>query len=51
MGYVRNMTYVRILWDFIVLGLILSWWRIEHELKNKWISQEAREKLTRERAM
>ena len=30
-----------ILWDFIVLGLVLSWWRIEHELKNKWISQEA----------
>ena len=23
-----------ILWDFIVLGLVLSWSRIEHELKN-----------------
>ena len=24
-----------ILWDFIVLGLVLSWWRIEHEIKNQ----------------
>ena len=30
-----------ILWDFIVLGIVLSWWRIEHELKNKWILREA----------
>ena len=36
-----------ILWDFTVLGLVL---RIKHELKNKWISQEACKKLTYERA-
>ena len=24
-----------ILWDYIVLGLILSQWRIEHEMKNQ----------------
>ena len=24
-----------ILWYFIVLGLVLSWWRIEHEMKNQ----------------
>ena len=40
-----------ILWDFTVLGLVLSWWRIKHELKNKWISREAHEKLTSKRAM
>ena len=40
-----------ILWDFIVLGLVLGWWRIEHELKNKWISRKARGKLTREKVM
>ena len=36
------------LWDFIVLGLVLSWWKIEHELKNQCSfatsSQEVREK-------
>ena len=24
-----------ILWDFIVLGLVLSWWKIEHEMKKQ----------------
>ena len=24
-----------ILWNFIVLGLVLSWWRIEHKMKNQ----------------
>ena len=23
------------LWDFIVLDLVLSWWRIEHKMKNQ----------------
>ena len=35
-----------ILWDFIVLGLVLSWWR----LKLKWRISGFREKLSRERA-
>ena len=36
-----------ILWNFIVLGLVLSWWRIEHEIKISAISQLAREKFMR----
>ena len=34
-----------ILWDFIVLGLVLTWWR----LKLKWRISGFREKLSRER--
>ena len=44
-----------ILWDFIILGLVLSWWRIEHVLEKQKDfmrrSREACEKLTRETAM
>ena len=30
------------LWDFIVLGLVLSWWKIEYKMKNQWISWVSR---------
>ena len=36
-----------ILWNFIVLGLVLSWWRIKHELKISAVSWLAREKFAR----
>ena len=35
-----------ILWDFTVLRLVLSWWRIKHAMKISAISRLARKKLT-----
>ena len=35
-----------ILWDSIVLGLVLSWWRIEHEMKISAVSRLARKQFT-----
>ena len=44
-----------ILWDFIVLSLVLSWWRIKHAMKISAISWLARKKFaskgSREKAM
>ena len=34
-----------ILWDFIVLGLVLSWWRIKHAKKVNAVLRLPREKL------
>ena len=36
-----------ILWDFIVLNLVLSWWRIKHEMKISAISWLAYKKFAR----
>ena len=36
-----------ILWDFIVLGLVLIWWRIEHEMKISSVSRVARKMFAR----
>ena len=36
-----------ILWDFIILSLVLSWWRIEHEMKIGAVSRLARKKFAR----
>ena len=36
-----------ILWDFIVLGLVLSWWRIEYEMKISAVLQLACKKFAR----
>ena len=37
-----------ILWDFIVLGLVLSWWRIKHEMKNQCnFATSSREEFSR----
>ena len=36
-----------ILWDLIVLGLVLSWLRIEHEIKISTVSRLAHEKFSR----
>ena len=34
-----------LLWDFIVLGLVLSWWKIKHEMKISAFSRLARKKF------
>ena len=39
-----------ILWDFIVLSLVLRLVKTQAYMKNQWISREACEKLSRERA-
>ena len=36
-----------ILWDFIVLGLTLSWWKIEHEMKISVVSWLTHKKFVR----
>ena len=40
-----NKLFPCILWDFIVLGLVLSWWRIKHAIKINEISRLARKKF------
>ena len=37
--------FLCILWDSIVLGLVLSWWRIKHEMKISAVSRLARKFL------
>ena len=37
--------YPCILWDFIVLSLVLSWWRIKHETKISTVLRLARKKF------
>ena len=34
-----------ILWNFIVLSLVLSWWKIEHETKISTVLRLARKKF------
>ena len=37
--------FLCILWDFVVLDLVLSWWRIKHEMKISKILRLARKKF------
>ena len=39
-----------ILWDFIVLGLVLNWWRIEHVLDEQVDFMSVLRETTREKA-
>ena len=39
--------FLCILWDFIVLSLVLNWWRIEHEMKISIVSRLSCEKFAK----
>ena len=43
--YNCNKLFLCILWNFIILGLVLSWWKIKHAMKISAISRLARKKL------